>query len=171
MTEKRIIKKYPNRRLYDTTESKYITLEDVRHLIVQVVPFCVVDKQTEEDITRSILLQIIIEQEEAGGSPFFSTDALQQLIGFYGKSMQNLAAQYIQQSLSLFTNQQQRLSEQVTRAVSSNPMTVWSKMTEQNLELWQRMQNEFLKATGMPVSPAPAAGAGAGPSTDIPPKD
>ncbi|HTT08186.1 MAG TPA: polyhydroxyalkanoate synthesis repressor PhaR [Gammaproteobacteria bacterium] len=171
MAEKRIIKKYPNRRLYDTTESKYITLEDVRHLIMQGVPFCVVDKQTEEDITRSILLQIIIEQEEVGASPLFSTDALQQLIGFYGKSLQNMAAQYIQQSLSLFTNQQQRLGEQMTRAVSNNPMTAWSKMTEQNLELWQRMQNEFLKAAGMPVSSGSSTTGTATTPTETPPKD
>ena len=76
--EKRVIKKYPNRRLYDTTESKYITLDDVKKLVLEGVPFLVTDKQTGEDITRNILLQIIIEQEEAG-APVFSTDMLQQL--------------------------------------------------------------------------------------------
>ena len=151
MTEKRIIKKYPNRRLYDTTESKYITLEDVRRLILQEIPFVVTDKQTGEDITRNILLQIISEQEEAG-APLFTTDVLEKLIGFYGKSIQGLAGNFISQSLAMFAEQQRQLQEQMTRAVTGDPITAFTKFTEQNLDMWRRMQNEFLRAAGVPVS-------------------
>jgi polyhydroxyalkanoate synthesis repressor PhaR len=154
--EKRVIKKYPNRRLYDTTESKYITLDDVKKLVLEGVPFLVTDKQTGEDITRNILLQIIIEQEEAG-APVFSTDMLQQLIGFYGKSMQGAASNFIQQSLAMLAEQQQAFQQQMTRAVTGNPLAAMQEMTERNMELWRRMQSEFFKATGMgnkPASPA-----------------
>ncbi|MCG3143013.1 MAG: hypothetical protein HONDAALG_00319 [Gammaproteobacteria bacterium] len=151
--EKRVIKKYPNRRLYDTTESKYITLDDVKKLVLEGVPFLVTDKQTGEDITRNILLQIIIEQEEAG-SPVFSTDMLQQLIGFYGKSMQGAASNFIQQSLGMLAEQQQAFQQQMTRAVTGNPLAAMQDMTERNMELWRRMQNEFFKATGMGKKPA-----------------
>jgi len=147
-TEKRVIKKYPNRRLYDTTESKYITLDDVKKLVIEGVPFLVTDKQTGEDITRNILLQIIIEQEEAG-SPVFSTDMLQQLIGFYGKSMQGTASNFIKQSLSMLAEQQQMFQQQMTRAVTGNPLAAVQEMTERNLDMWRRMQEEFFKATGV----------------------
>lgn len=150
MSNKRVIKKYPNRRLYDTAESKYITLEDVRKLVIDGVPFCVTDKQTGEDITRNILLQIIIEREEAG-SPLFSTDVLEQLIGFYGKSMQGTVSDFIKQGLSVFAEQQHLFQEQMTRAVSGNPLAAFREMTERNLEMWRKMQQEFLKAAGMPV--------------------
>ncbi|MGQ0657351.1 MAG: polyhydroxyalkanoate synthesis repressor PhaR [Chromatiales bacterium] len=147
-SEKRVIKKYPNRRLYDTTESKYITLDDVKRLVLDALPFVVTDKQTGEDITRNILLQIIIEQEEAG-SPLFSTDVLEQLIGFYGKSVQGVASNFIKQSLSLFSEQQHVFQEQMTRAVTGNPLVAMQELTERNLEMWRRMQQEFFKAAGM----------------------
>jgi polyhydroxyalkanoate synthesis repressor PhaR len=152
-TEKRVIKKYPNRRLYDTTESKYITLYDVKKLVIEGVPFLVTDKQTGEDITRNILLQIIIEQEEAG-SPVFSTDMLQQLIGFYGKSMQGTASNFIKQSLSMLAEQQQVFQQEMTRAVTGNPLAAMQAMTERNLEMWKRMQNEFFKAAGVSAKAA-----------------
>ena len=147
-TEKRVIKKYPNRRLYDTTESKYITLDDVKKLVLEGVPFLVTDKQSGEDITRNILLQIIIEQEEAG-SPVFSTDMLQQLIGFYGKSMQTPASKFISESLRMLNEQQQMYQKQMTHVVSGNPIAAMQEMTERNLDMWRRMQNEFFKVAGM----------------------
>ena len=99
--EKRVIKKYPNRRLYDTSESKYVTLNDVRKLVLDGVSFCVIDKKSGDDITRNILLQIIIEQEDEG-EPLFTTDVLEQLIGFYGNSVQGVAGDFIGQSLNMF---------------------------------------------------------------------
>src|ERR1700676_2653731 len=105
MSEPRIIKKYPNRRLYDTVESRYITLADVRRLVMDKVDFVVVDKKTQEDIKRSILLQVIGE-EEYEGDPMMSQDFLAQVIRGYGGAMQGLVGDYLEQSLKLFTAQQ-----------------------------------------------------------------
>lgn len=148
MTEKRVIKKYPNRRLYDTTESKYITLEDVRKLVLDGVAFCVTDKKTEEDITRNILLQIIIEQEE-DGEPIFSTDVLTQLISYYGDSVRGLASTFIERSVNMFTEQQQALQQQINDAVRNNPLSTITELTQRNLALWQKMQEDFFAAAGV----------------------
>lgn len=146
---KRVIKKYPNRRLYDTQESKYVTLNDVRKLVLEGIPFQVIDKKSDEDITRSILLQIIIEQEEVG-EPLFSTDVLEQIIGFYGNSVQGVAGDFLGQSLKLFREQQQRFQNQMREAMQANPVSsALGEMTRQNLELWRQMQSSFFKtATG-----------------------
>ena len=101
MTNLRVIKKYPNRRLYDTEISRYITLEEVRQLVLQDIPFRVEDKRTHEDITRSILLQVIAEQEE-GGDPIFTTELLQFMIRYYGDPMQNSIGRYLEMSARLF---------------------------------------------------------------------
>lgn len=144
--EKRIIKKYPNRRLYDTEESKYITLEDIRKLVLGSQPFMVKDVKTEEDLTRTILLQIIIEQED-DGEPLFSTDALSHIIRFYGDSVQSVAGDYIQQSISLFVNQQKQIQDQLSSAVSTNPLSAMAELTEKNMDMWKKMQESFFKST------------------------
>jgi polyhydroxyalkanoate synthesis repressor PhaR len=141
--EKRVIKKYPNRRLYDTSESKYVTLSDVRELVLSGVSFCVIDKKSGDDITRSILLQIIIEQEEEG-EPMFSADVLEQMIGFYGNSAQSMAGDFIQNSLQLFQQQQEELQSQISDAMQHNPMAAaFTEVTKRNMELWQQMQSTF----------------------------
>jgi polyhydroxyalkanoate synthesis repressor PhaR len=146
---KRVIKKYPNRRLYDTNESKYVTLNDVRKLVLEETPFCVIDKKTGEDITRNILLQIIIEQEEAG-DPIFSTDALQQLIGFYGNSARSLAGDFMQSSVGMLYEQQKRLQEQLTSAMHTNPISgMFADAAKRNVEMWQRMQETLMKSSGL----------------------
>lgn len=146
---KRVIKKYPNRRLYDTSESKYVTLSDVRKLVLADVPFCVIDKKSGEDITRSILLQIIVEQEESS-DPIFSTDVLQQMIGFYGGSANKLAGDFLRNSVNLFYQQQKRLQTQVTSALSLAPLpNAFTEAAKRNLELWQRMQDSFFKSGGL----------------------
>lgn len=143
---KRIIKKYPNRRLYDTTESKYVTLQDVRNLVLEGVSFCVIDKKSGDDITRNILLQIIIEQEEEG-DPMFSTDVLEQIIGYYGNPVQGVAGDYISQSLKLFAEQQQQFQSQMREAMSTNPMSsAITEMTRKNMELWRQMQESFFSS-------------------------
>ena len=148
-SDKRIIKKYPNRRLYDTAQSKYVTLSDVRELVLDGVAFCVIDKKSSEDITRSILLQIIIEQEE-DGDPMFSTDVLQQMIGFYGNSVQGQAGDFIRSSFDLFQEQQQRFQEQVTGAMQSSPVsTTFAEVAQRNMDIWQQMQNSFFNAAGI----------------------
>lgn len=142
---KRVIKKYPNRRLYDTAESKYVTLHDVRKLVLEGVSFCVIDKKSGDDITRNILLQIIIEQEDEG-EPLFTTDVLEQIIGFYGNSVQGVAGDFLGQSLELFQQQQKQFQAQMRDAVQSNPMSsVLAEMTKQNVELWKKMQSGFFQ--------------------------
>ena len=150
MSETRIIKKYPNRRLYDTEDSKYITLEDVKRLVLAGVDFCVKDVKTDEDLTRNILLQIISEQEHAG-EPFFSTDLLTQIIRSYGDSVQSLAGGYLQKSMQLFVEQQKQFQE----AMTSNPLTAMSHVAEQNMKLWQDMQANFFKVAGIKTNDDP----------------
>lgn len=145
MSEIRVIKKYPNRRLYDTEVSKYITLEDVRQLVLEGVDFCVRDVKSNEDLTRAILLQIISEQEH-GGEPMFSTDMLTHIIRFYGDSMQSVASDYLRQSLEMFVQQQKDFQKNLTEAVTSNPINTMTEMTERNLKLWREVQDNFFRA-------------------------
>ncbi len=144
MEEKRIIKKYPNRRLYDTEESKYITLEDIKKLVTDSKEFIVKDVKSEEDLTRSILLQIIIEQED-DGEPLFTTQALSHIIRFYGDSVQSVAGDYLQKSINLFVSQQKQLQDQLSTAVSNNPITAMAELTEKNLDMWKNMQESFFE--------------------------
>jgi polyhydroxyalkanoate synthesis repressor PhaR len=102
MSEPRTIKKYPNRRLYDTVESRYITLADIRRLVIERIDFVVIDKKSQDDITRSILLQVIAEQEHAG-EPLMSRDFLSQVIRSYGAGVRTAMGSYLEQSLKLFT--------------------------------------------------------------------
>ena len=102
MTEEiRLIKKYPNRRLYDTATSSYITLADVKQLVLDQVVFKVMDAKSEEDLTRNILLQIILEEESAG-APMFSSDMLSQIIRFYGNAMQGMMGSYLEKNIQTF---------------------------------------------------------------------
>ena len=106
----RVLKKYPNRRLYDTTASSYITLTDVKKMVLSGQGFVVRDAKTSEDLTRSILLQIILE-EETGGVPMFSSQMLAQIIRFYGHAMQGMMGSYLEKNLQTFTDIQARLAE------------------------------------------------------------
>ena len=107
----RLIKKYPNRRLYDTRTSSYITLADVKKLVLKHEQFQVVDAKTSEDLTRAILLQIILE-EEAGGMPMFTSDLLSQLIRFYGNAMQGMVGNYLEKNMQTFVQVQKQLQDQ-----------------------------------------------------------
>ena len=104
MSEPRTIKKYPNRRLYDTVESRYITLADIRRLVIERIDFVVIDKKTQGDITRSILLQVIAEQEH-GNEPLMSRDVLSQVIRSYGVGTRGMVGSYLEQSLRQFASQ------------------------------------------------------------------
>ena len=143
MTEERIIKKYPNRRLYDTGESKYITLSDVRNLVMAGVKIKVLDSGNKEDLTRQILMQIIIE-EESGGRPLFSAEMLAQLIRFYGGTMQGVFTRYLEESFNIFASQQQEANE----GIPENPVEAFETMTKKNLEMWGDMQQSFMQASG-----------------------
>jgi polyhydroxyalkanoate synthesis repressor PhaR len=145
MSEPRVIKKYPNRRLYDTVESRYITLADVRRLVMEKIDFVVVDKKTQEDITRSILLQVIAEQEHEG-DPMMSQDFLAQVIRAYGGTMQGLVGDYLEQSLKLFTAQQSQLRDRVRSMVGIDPMSTMSNLAQENFQRWRQMQDAFFKS-------------------------
>jgi len=133
----RTIKKYPNRRLYDTSQSSYVTLEDVKGLVLAGEEFQVVESRSKEDITRSVLLQIISEQEAQDGTPLFTNQVLQQLIRFYGDSLQGLMGEYLEKSVAMFMDQQETLRKQVQTVMDANPFSVMSKIAEQNLSMWQ----------------------------------
>ena len=128
----RLIKKYPNRRLYDTQTSSYITLADVKDLVLKHEQFQVVDAKTGEDLTRSILLQIILE-EEAGGMPMFTSDLLSQLIRFYGNAMQGMVGNYLEKNMQTFVQVQKQLQEQSRAMYGDN-----SKI---NKDLWAQFMN------------------------------
>lgn len=148
MSEYRVIKKYPNRRLYDTVISSYITLEDVKRLIVDQVAIKVIDARTQEDITHSTLLQIIIDQEATGPS-LFSTDSLQQLIRSYGGSMQQMLGKMFEQGVNLFSEQQQIFKKQTTESQSSpaykDPLQMMTEYTQKQMQQWQQLQQQWVK--------------------------
>lgn len=140
MPAERLIKKYPNRRLYDTKESRYITLDEVREMVLKEIPFKVVDRQSEEDITRNILLQIIMEQE-SGGSPLFTADVLSRFIRNYGEATRAGFTEYLDTSLRFFSEQQSSIQEQMGKALEGTPMDYWMKLGEQNMQIWQDVFN------------------------------
>lgn len=149
----RLIKKYPNRRLYDTEVSRYITVADVRDLVMRGVDFKVVDANSSADITRPTLLQIIMEQE-AGGEPLFTADILSKMIRFYGDSVQGVFSTYLEKSLELFVEQQAQLQRQVRNMIGGNtPFELMADLTQRNLEIWRDMQHNFLKAAGVKAPP------------------
>ena len=141
----RVIKKYPNRRLYDTDSSTYITLTDVKQLVMDSEQFVVRDAKTNEDLTRSILLQIILE-EEAGGTPMFSEAALANLIRFYGHAMQGFMGSYLEKNVQAFTDLQLKMAEQ-SKSVTPE---VWAQfMNVQNplMPMFEKMQEQMQKQT------------------------
>ena len=142
MPAERVIKKYANRRLYDATSSRHVTLEDLRKLIVQGEKIKVVDDKTGEDLTRAILLQIIADQEQFG-QPILSTQTLEAIIRFYGDAMQGFMGRYLEQSVASFVQQQQALQSQLSRMVSGTPLASMTDLAQANLALWQQMQENF----------------------------
>ncbi|MFY7942553.1 MAG: polyhydroxyalkanoate synthesis repressor PhaR [Burkholderiaceae bacterium] len=175
----RVLKKYPNRRLYDTQTSSYITLTDVKAMVLATQDFVVVDAKTNEDLTRSILLQIILE-EESGGLPMFSSQALAQIIRFYGHSMQGMMGTYLEKNLQTFTDIQAKLAEQSKGLYDPRAMSpdLWSQFLqgqapgmqsvmgsylEQSKTMFTQMQEQMAKQAGtlfpgMPGFKAPKKG-------------
>ena len=156
----RILKKYPNRRLYDTQLSSYITLADVKAMVLSAERFEVRDAKTGEDLTRSILLQIILE-EETGGVPIFSSAMLSQLIRFYGHAMQGMMGSYLEKNLQTFTDIQAKLAEQGLPGTQTPEL--WSQFLngqapavqglmgsymEQSRKMFAQMQEQMAKQAG-----------------------
>jgi polyhydroxyalkanoate synthesis repressor PhaR len=136
----RIIKKYPNRRLYDTTTSSYITLTDVRALVMSRSSFAVRDAKTNEDLTRAILLQIILE-EEAGGAPMFTEQVLANIIRFYGNAMQGFMGTYLEKNVQTLMELQSKLAEQ-SKGLSPE---VWAQFLNQQSPLVQGAMGSYLE--------------------------
>jgi polyhydroxyalkanoate synthesis repressor PhaR len=145
--ELRLIKKYPNRRLYDTATSSYITLTDVKALVLEQVPFKVVDAKTNEDLTRSILLQIILEEESAG-APMFSSDMLSQIIRFYGNAMQGMMGNYLEKNIQTFMEIQRKLQEQSLAKFGEGGMgsnDAWSQFIKMQGPAIQGLMGSYLE--------------------------
>jgi polyhydroxyalkanoate synthesis repressor PhaR len=152
-TGHRVVKKYPNRRLYDTVESRYITLADIRRLVMEKIDFVVIDKKSQEDITRAILLQVISEQEHAG-DPLMSQDFLSQVIRSYGGAMQCLVGSYLEQSLKLLSSQQQQMREHMRGVFGNEAYDNIASLTQQNLERWRSVQDDIFKVMSGAASSA-----------------
>ena len=140
----RIIKKYANRRLYDTHESSYMTLEELKKLIVDGHAVQIVDAKSNKDISREVLLQLVAEQESAG-TPILNETILTSMIQFYGHPMQNLASQYLEIALDRLQTQRGQLSEQM-QTIMQSPVELVKDMTKQNLEWMNTLQQTFLGA-------------------------
>ncbi|MFL6547435.1 MAG: polyhydroxyalkanoate synthesis repressor PhaR [Povalibacter sp.] len=145
MSEPRLIKKYANRRLYDASQSKHVTLDDIRAMVVAGEQVRVVEDKTNEDITRIILLQVIADQEQFG-RPILSTPLLESLIRFYGNSLQGFLSTYLEKSVETFMRQQEVVQNQLARMMTNAPMAAMSELARQNLEIWSRMQESMLQA-------------------------
>jgi len=145
----RVIKKYANRRLYDTETSHYITLADLKQLVSEGVAVHIVDAKTRQDLTREVLLQLVAEQESLG-QPILSERVLTALIRFYDHPLQRIASNYLETALEQLEQQQTRMLEQM-RSMASSPVELARSLTRQNLEWLGRLQQDFLDA----VSPRP----------------
>ena len=145
-TAERLIKKYPNRRLYDTETSTYITLTDVKQLVLDQEEFKVIDAKTNEDLTRSILLQIILE-EESGGLPMFSSSMLSQIIRFYGHAMQGMMGTYLEKNIQAFIDIQNKLADQSKNLYEGNAMKpeVWSQFMNMQAPMMQGMMTSYIE--------------------------
>ncbi|MEI7446718.1 MAG: polyhydroxyalkanoate synthesis repressor PhaR [Burkholderiales bacterium] len=143
----RLIKKYPNRRLYDTQTSAYITLADVKQLVLDSEDFKVIDAKSEEDLTRSILLQIILE-EEASGAPLFSSQMLSQIIRFYGHAMQGMMGAYLEKSMVAFVEIQQKFQEQSKAFYDGKNLPVspelWTQFMQVQTPMMQGMMSHYI---------------------------
>jgi len=129
----RILKKYPNRRLYDTEKSEYVTLDDVRKMILGKDPVKVLDSKTSKDLTRSVLLQIIAEQEAEGHEPLLTNRVLEQVVRFYGDSMQNVLSRYLEQSIMTFLEQQELYQRRMRDVLNASPLKLMQRLADQNI--------------------------------------
>ncbi|MEI6729965.1 MAG: polyhydroxyalkanoate synthesis repressor PhaR [Pseudomonadota bacterium] len=137
-----VIKKYPNRRLYDTATSSYVTLEDLCNMVKQGIEFTVIDAKSEEDLTGQVLTQIILEQESKGYS-LLPVKFLRNIISFYGGKMQQVLPSYLEASMENFTLNQDKMSEYVRNAVNFSPFTQFEEIGKQNMALFKQAFSMF----------------------------
>ena len=145
-TPVRLIKKYPNRRLYDTQTSTYITLADVKQLVLDHENFQVLDAKSGEDLTRPILLQIILD-EEAGGVPMFTSQMLSQVIRFYGNAMQGMMGSYLEKNIQAFIEIQGKLTEQSKAFYETNKIgpEMWTQFVNMQSPMIQSMMSNYIE--------------------------
>jgi polyhydroxyalkanoate synthesis repressor PhaR len=155
MQQERLIRKYTNRRLYDTVGSRHVTLEDLRQLIVTGEKIKVVDDKSGEDLTRSVLLQIISEQEQFG-SPVLGSELLEMIIRFYGGPMQALLSRYLEQAFTTMLRQQEAMQVEMAKALQT-PFAPLTELTRKNLEMWSQMQAATREAFGGRAGAEPKA--------------
>ncbi|MEI6459837.1 MAG: polyhydroxyalkanoate synthesis repressor PhaR [Pseudomonadota bacterium] len=139
----RLIKKYANRRLYDASQSRHVTLEDIREFIVQGEKVRVIEDKTGDDITRLILLQVIAEQEQFG-KPILTSQVLESMIRFYGNGLQDFLARYLETSIAAFAVQQEKLQDQVAKLLSQTPVGSLAEIAKQNLDYWTQLQERLV---------------------------
>jgi len=169
----RTIKKYANRRLYDTEASRHVTLDGIRQLVASGEDVVVVDDTTGQDITRNILLQVISEQEQ-GGRPILSADMLKHIIRFYGNPLQELMGGYLERSVEMFMSQQKTLQDQIQKTMGMTPLGTMQTLAQKNMEAWGQLQKSFLDMltprTGPPGghADAPSGQQGSAPPGDHP---
>ena len=146
MQQERLIRKYANRRLYDTVGSRHVTLEDLRQLIVAGQRIKVVDDKSGDDLTRAVLLQIIAEQEQFG-APVLNTELLEMIIRFYGRPMQAMLSSYLEQAFTALLRQQDTIQSEMAKALQA-PFAPFAELARKNLEIWQQMQTATQEALG-----------------------
>lgn len=164
------IKKYANRRLYNTGTSTYVTLEDLAAMVKDGEDFLVYDAKTGDDITRSVLAQIIFEQENKAGQNLLPTTFLRQLIRFYGDSMQMVVPKYLEQSIATLTQEQEKFRKQIANTLSGTPFAPLEEQVRRNMELFQQtfsMFKPFVPPTGRPATAEPDASAEPAKDTNI----
>lgn len=135
----RDFKKYPNRRLYDIEESRYVTVEDLRKIVLSGESISVVDSKTDKDLTRIVLLQIISEQEGEGHEPILTNRVLEQLVRFYGDPVQGVVSRYIEQSIMTFLEHQEQYRLRMNEFSGAEPLNLMRKALEQNMEFWNKL--------------------------------
>jgi polyhydroxyalkanoate synthesis repressor PhaR len=157
MQQERLIRKYSNRRLYDTAASRHVTLEDLRQLIAAGERIKVVDDKSGDDLTRSVLLQIIAEQEQFG-VPVLGSELLETIIRFYGGPMQALLSRYLEQAFTTMLRQQEAMQSQMAKALQT-PFAPLADLTRKNMEMWEQMQAATRNAFKTEGTEPPKAGA------------
>jgi polyhydroxyalkanoate synthesis repressor PhaR len=160
------IKKYANRRLYNTGTSTYVTLEDLAAMVKEGEDFLVYDAKTGDDITRSVLAQIIFEQENKAGQNLLPTTFLRQLIRFYGDSMQMVVPKYLEQSIDTLTREQEKFRKQITDTLSGTPFAPLEEQVRRNMELFQQTFSMF-----KPFTPSRGGATGEAGKTELPPEE
>ena len=161
-----VVKKYANRRLYNTASSSYVTLDDLATMIKEGGDFVVYDAKTGEDITRSVLTQIIVEQEQKGGQNLLPISFLRQLISFYGDSMQFLVPRYLEQAMGSFSSNQEQMRDSLRTTLGIFPFGQFEEMGKQNMALFERTLRMLSPYGQDPATGDAPAGTAASPAAE-----